>query len=576
MARDAYYEEQYYDEEQMEDGPPEGGGEETAIGKVPWFAIAFLFHVLLLFAIWGLPMSTRAAEDDDSIAQDIPSDEKEEPEIIPPDPPLEEERPEEEVQDPVEDPRMDEATDDHNEDPTDQPNEDLAPSDNPDDSKIESPHPNKNNYNSSLGLGGGLGGGGGPGGAGGYVRRRSRGGGGRPTDPRVEMALRWLADHQSDTGSWHPSDFPAAGEKHGRFGSYDNKDGFQDAPWSMAEPGLTGLAVLAFLGAGYDHKNGPPGRPQTQRYKRVVQRALRYLVGIQDADGCFGSREDNHFVYNHAICTMAMAEAFDMTGSLFLKPSAQKAVDFIAEAQNQDPDREDGGWLGWRYGVKPGDSDSSVTGWMALALKSARTANFDVPQRCWDGALRLLDDMTREVNGYPKTGYNFPGGDNARLRDRDHFLTNPAMDAISVMTRIFVSLDGSLREDPMVRAQADVIIAEQYLPTLEDPNKIDFYYWYYAALAMFQMDGKWWRTWEKAMLPPLMDSQRMDPLPEGQADGKTADGLEYLHACHGSWDTNTAWGNVGGRVYTTAINCLTFEVYYRYERVSERKNVEKH
>ena len=35
----------------------------------------------------------------------------------------------------------------------------------------------------------------------------------------------------------------------------------------------------------------------------------------------------------------------------------------------------------------------------------------------------------------------------------------------------------------------------------------------------------------------------------------------------GSWDPNGAWGHEGGRVYTTAINALTLQVYYRYSRV---------
>ena len=32
----------------------------------------------------------------------------------------------------------------------------------------------------------------------------------------------------------------------------------------------------------------------------------------------------------------------------------------------------------------------------------------------------------------------------------------------------------------------------------------------------------------------------------------------------GSWDPVDAWGEDGGRVYATAINTLTLEIYYRY------------
>jgi hypothetical protein len=36
---------------------------------------------------------------------------------------------------------------------------------------------------------------------------------------------------------------------------------------------------------------------------------------------------------------------------------------------------------------------------------------------------------------------------------------------------------------------------------------------------------------------------------------------------NGSWDPIGAWGTAGGRVYATAINCLSLEIYYRYGRV---------
>jgi hypothetical protein len=32
----------------------------------------------------------------------------------------------------------------------------------------------------------------------------------------------------------------------------------------------------------------------------------------------------------------------------------------------------------------------------------------------------------------------------------------------------------------------------------------------------------------------------------------------------GSWHFNEKWGNVGGRLYTTALAAMTLEVYYRF------------
>ena len=38
---------------------------------------------------------------------------------------------------------------------------------------------------------------------------------------------------------------------------------------------------------------------------------------------------------------------------------------------------------------------------------------------------------------------------------------------------------------------------------------------------------------------------------------------------HGSWDPVGAWGSAGGRVYATAINCLTLQVWTRYQRIKK-------
>ncbi|MGE3853189.1 MAG: prenyltransferase/squalene oxidase repeat-containing protein [Planctomycetota bacterium] len=550
MARDDYYDDYQDDGYDEEEAPPPAGDEDSVLKQTPWFAISLAFHAVLLLIIWSIVISVVEIEKPKVQPTAVEPPELPEPPKILPQTILPEDRPDVEQQDPTEDPRIvKDAADDHNEDPTNDPtNQDLRPNPNPDQSNVESPYPNAG-FNSSIGLGGNIGGGGGPGGAGGFVYRRARGGGGHRGDQNVLLALKWLRDHQDEDGSWDPVNFAAAGAKHGRTsGSYGNKDGSGDTGWEHARAGLTGMALLAFLGAGYTHTEG--------EFADTVKKSLRYLKAVQDNDGCFDTtnREDPHFVYGHSICTMALSEAYGMTGANMLKGPAQKGVDFIAMAQNHDPDR---GYLGWRYGVKPGDSDTSVTGWMSLALKSARVADLDVPQHCWDGAITHMKDMTGKFNNYPKTGYIQKAGTNARLQSQSSFVPNGSMDAINIMTRLFVSQDGSLRNDPELRGQADQLIEEGSLPTLSDATKLDYYYWYYASLALFQMGDRWWKRWEGPMGDSLIKSQRLTPADESDK-------------CYGSWDSNSAWGIAGGRVYATAINCLTLEVYYRYEKIGNK------
>ena len=75
------------------------------------------------------------------------------------------------------------------------------------------------------------------------------------------------------------------------------------------------------------------------------------------------------------------------------------------------------------------------------------------------------------------------------------------------------------------------------------------------ALALYQLDGpdgRHWRSWNEALKRALVPTQ-----------SRRADGC-----ADGSWDPAVdRWGFAGGRVYATAINVLTLEVFYRYERV---------
>jgi len=92
-------------------------------------------------------------------------------------------------------------------------------------------------------------------------------------------------------------------------------------------------------------------------------------------------------------------------------------------------------------------------------------------------------------------------------------------------------------------------------PPMNKPDWTDYYYWYYGSLALFQYDGPkgpYWKKWEAHLKDALIPHQKT---------GK--DGC-----ANGSWTSeDERWGFEGGRVYATAINALTLEVWYRYPNV---------
>ncbi|MDC1142076.1 hypothetical protein OAU50_03220 [Planctomycetota bacterium] len=548
----SHYTESELDESiHVEPTEPDISEDLNATASIPWVGIAMAFHCLLVAVAWFIVPTISNADDSSTLAvhtEQLPMPPVPEPE---PEDVVEQLDPDTVVTDPSEDPIIaPDPTDDHNEDPTDQPNEDLAENEN--DDRSESPHPNKNS-NSSIGLAGNAGGGKGGGGLGGFKYRRSRGHPPGSKQPeRVDAALQWLADHQNAAGYWSATTFNDDSSRKDAKRTYNidfvnvgQADG--DKGWDhTTDIGLTGLALLAFAGEGYDQGYG--------KYRESIRRGILYLRRSQDQEGCFGSRDDDHFVYNHAICTMAMAELYGLSSKAVLKPTVQSATDFILRAQNSG--------AGWRYDVQPGENDVSVTGWMILALKSCKMAGIEFDSKSVYGpATEYLDLMTIDVNGYPKTGYKTPGSDSARLRGSTSFDQSPSMESIHIMCDLFSGKEGI--KSPQMRQLAGICAGKEFLPKW-DAKRINYYYWYYASLALHQMGGTAWDRWETAMSKTLIDNQR------GYKKGERNETKSSLDE-HGSWDAVGAWCPAGGRVYSTAINCLTLQVWYRYKRVDEKK-----
>jgi Ca-activated chloride channel family protein len=373
--------------------------------------------------------------------------------------------------------------------------------------------------NSDIGIGGGTGGmfGGRRGGHRGLMLE-----GGAATESSVEAGLEWLRNHQSPGGYWDGDGFEAM--------CRTNRCGGPGGP--LFDPGLTGLSLLAFLGCGETHK--------TPRYGAVVRNGLKYLKGIQDAEGCFGGRTSGHFTYNHALATLSMAEAYGLTQSPLFKTSAQNGVNFILQSRNP--------YLAWRYGVRPQDNDTSVTGWMVMALKSARGAGLDVDPAAFEGAREWMNKVTEPE--YGRAGYTARGNGPARpgeLMDRFPPDRSESTTAVAVLTRILCGAD---REDAYVRMGSDLCLKSP--PRWDEAaGTIDYYYWYFGTLAMFQVGGERWRAWNESMKSAIVDHQRTD-----RADDR-----------YGSWDPVDPWARDGGRIYSTAVCTMCLEVYYRYARV---------
>lgn len=360
------------------------------------------------------------------------------------------------------------------------------------------------------------------------------------SSPAVEAALEWLAAHQSPDGQWEAEGFD---------GWCDRKNAAGQDPLghgkAQYDVGVTGLALLAFLGAGYTNRSN-------HRHGKVVGDGLRYLKNVQDKEGCFGNRKYGHYVYNHAIAAIAMVEAFRATGSAIYVNPAKRAVDFVLLARNPSG--------GWRYGIQPDEEDTSITGWMALALASASRTNAEFAARgkpppfpAWDDARRdvltFLDRMTDAASG--RVGYMEAGRGPARPAEMVEQFPQENSEATTATATLLRSLLGGPDDEDLLRKGADLVSG---LPPRWDlaSGFVDMDYWLMGTLALRRLGGGRWATWSEEARSAILGAQRKDGDPCG---------------VKGSWDPLDPWGPDGGRVYSTAVLCMCCEALAGSERV---------
>jgi len=335
-------------------------------------------------------------------------------------------------------------------------------------------------------------------------------GGSPETEEAVRRALVWFARHQSPDGRWDVDGFMKNFDVNGRRADGAGNRGSQDV-------GVTALAALAFVGAGHTHV-AARGADGPTEHAETVRKAIDWLIEGQKKDG---DLRQSGQMYGHSLATMLLCESYSMTGDERLIEPIRKAVQFVLEAQNPG--------LGWRYAPRS-SNDTSVLGWALMALKSAEIAGFTVPTKAYRGAANWLDRVRKGKHGGL---FEYQPGRNL----------SPAMTAEGLFSEMLIAYDPA---GPRTAESIAYLMDHppRYVP--QDKNRTDFYYWYYATLALHQLGGPEWETWNREIGKALVKSQR--------TDGPLA----------GSWDPRTRWGEYGGRVYTTAMAALTLEVYYRY------------
>ena len=338
-------------------------------------------------------------------------------------------------------------------------------------------------------------------------------GGTDESEKAVEMSLNWLASTQHPDGYWD-ADLYDSGQV-----EFDENGIDRQFAGKASDTGVTALAILAFLGAGYTHEEG--------QYADTVDRAIRWLMSQQDPEDGNLYGDATHFarMYCHAMATYALAEAYGMQSDpssfLLLRLAVINGTQYIIRRQNP----ADGGWR-YREGQA---GDMSMFGWQLMALKSAEIAGISVPSKI---RIRMIKFLRERASSRYSGRY---GGLAAyRIGDRP----TPTMTAEAMFCRQMLGVGNS--------GNISVEATEFLLRNLPSLGRRNLYYWYYGTLAMYQRGGNAWTEWNNS----LRDMLIADQVQSGRLKG--------------SWDPKPPWGPYGGRIYSTAIATLSLEVYYRF------------
>ena len=313
-------------------------------------------------------------------------------------------------------------------------------------------------------------------------------------DASVLRATEYLAKLQNPDGSFGAGDYKVA---------------------------VSGLSVMAFLACGHT--------PGAGRYGLVVRGGVDFILSQSQPDGYYGKSHAKG-MYDQGIVTLALAEAYgvepDESRRQRMHAELTRAVKVILDAQAIPKADKDAG--GWRYARDARDSDLSLSGWNALALRAAQDAGVEVPK---EAVQKAMGFVLRCYNPTDK-GFSYQPGGAGQLGPTGIGLLGLYL------------LDGAA---PAISARPELTDAAKFLVDhpVNDATPFQYYAMYYVTQAARQAGGETWAAAFKAASTRLLASQAKD----------------------GSWPKQ---GEEPGEAYATSMAVLTLTVPYGLLPVYQR------
>lgn len=333
----------------------------------------------------------------------------------------------------------------------------------------------------------------------------------------LDLGLGWLQRQQKSGGNWRLH------------------EGYPDAgyPPLRTDSGATALALLAFLGDGHTPTDG--------RYSDVVASGLRWLKSIQKDDGDFhdfDERGRQTAYYAHSMATLAMCEAYALTGDRQYRQPVERALEFLLRSQQPRQG-------GWKYMPQDIDTegDLSVTGWALMAMHTCRMAGIEVADGEFERASRFLDAVASRGGAL----YRYQPSDAPQN-------VTAAMTASGLLGRQWL---GWPADDPAMIEGTQWLLQPRFRPEWSGGRR-NVYEWYYVAQVLHNLGGPRWEEWFDRVQTLIVDSQRTRGSRKPPTD------------VFGSWNPVNPDGSrdehshIGGRLYLTAMCLLILETPVRH------------
>lgn len=269
------------------------------------------------------------------------------------------------------------------------------------------------------------------------------------TKRAVEKGLRFLASKQVKNG----------GDR-GAFGT----SGYSSSV------GICGLGGLAFMSGG--------STPDIGQYGKEVEAAADFVSKNTQKSG-FIARSANAVgnMYGHGFAMLFLSQAFGMSRKKEVGEALRRAVNLTLTAQNDEG--------GWRYQPVKSSADLSVTVCQIMALRGARDAGINVPDKARE---KCIEYAKKSQNNDGSFRYTLNGGHSTF-----------ALTAAGLVSLFSAGIyEGKPIENGL-----------KYLKNRENDAERHYYYYghYYAVQAMWHAGGQWWNDWYPNIRSKLVQSQ---------------------------------------------------------------------